>query len=87
MENYSGHDILLVTHIDDFIIPCQDRPTLDDVRARFLDHFVGSYEGDIRTYLSCKIERDMDKGITPLSQKHYAEEVSSSHSRFSFPLS
>jgi hypothetical protein len=84
---HCGHDILLATHIDDFIIACRDRPTLDAFRARLLDHFVGSYEGDIRTYLSCEIERDMDKGITPLSQKHYAEEVSSSRSRFSFPLS
>lgn len=55
-ELHCGHDILLATHIDDFIIACRDRPTLDAFRERLLDHFVGSYEGDIRTYLSCEIE-------------------------------
>jgi hypothetical protein len=44
-------------------------------RSRFLDHFDGSYEGKIRTYLGCEINRDMVKGLTSLSQKHYAEEV------------
>jgi hypothetical protein len=71
----NGHDILLAAHIDDFLLACRDRPTLDAFRARLLDHFDGSYEGEIRTYLGCEIERDMVKGLTSLSQKHYAEEV------------
>jgi hypothetical protein len=40
-----------------------------------LDHFDGSYEGEIKTYLGCEIERDMVKDTTSLSQKRYAEEV------------
>ena len=71
----NGHDILLAAHIDDFLIACRHRPTLDAFRARLLDHFDGSYEGEIQTYLGCEIERDMVKGTTSLSQKHYAEEV------------
>jgi hypothetical protein len=71
----NGHDILLAAHIDDFILACRDRPTLDAFRSRLLDHFDSSYEGEIRTYLGCEIERDMAKGLTSLSQKHYAEEV------------
>ena len=71
----NGHDILLTDHIDDFILVCRDRSTLDAFRYRLLDHFDGSYEGEIRTYLGCKIERDMAKGTTSLSQKHCDEEV------------
>jgi hypothetical protein len=48
---------------------------LDAFRSRLLDHFDGSYEGEIQTYLGCEIERDIAKGTTSLSQKHYAEEV------------
>ena len=55
----NGHDILLTDHIDDFILVCRDRSTLDVFRSRFLDHFDGSYEGQIQTYLGCEIERDM----------------------------
>ena len=73
--NVNGHDILLAAHIDDFLLACRDRPTLDAFRARLLNHFDGSYEGEIRTYLGCEIERDIAKGTTSLSQKHYAEEV------------
>ena len=69
----NGYDILLTTHIDDFILACRDRPTLDDFRSRLLDHFDGSYEGEIRTYLGCEMERDIAKGTTSLSQKHYDE--------------
>jgi hypothetical protein len=71
----NGHDILLAAHIDDFLLACRDRPTLDAFRSRLLDHFDGSYEGEIQTYLGCEIERDIAKGTTSLSQKHYAEEV------------
>ena len=71
----NGHDILLAAHIDDFLLVYRDRPTLDAFRSRLLDHFDGSYEGEIRTYLDCEIERDIAKGTTSLSQKHYAEEV------------
>ena len=71
----NGHDILLTVHIDDFILVCHDRSTLDVFQSRLLDHFDGSYEGKIRTYLGCEIERDMSKGLTSLSQKHYDEEV------------
>ena len=69
----NGHDILLAAHIDDFLLACRDRPTLDTFRSRLLDHFDGSYEGEIQTYLGCEIERDIAKGTTSLSQKHYAE--------------
>ena len=71
----NGHDILLTAHIDDFILVYRDRSTLDAFRSRLFDHFDGSYEGEIRTYLGCEIERNMAKGLTSLSQKHYAEEV------------
>jgi hypothetical protein len=64
----NGHDILLADHIDDFLLVCHDRTTLDVFRAKLLDHFDGSYEGDIKTYLGCEIERDMVKGLTSLSQ-------------------
>ena len=47
--------------------------SLDDFRSRLLDHFDGSYEDDIQTYLGCEIERDIAKDTTSLSQKHYAD--------------
>ncbi len=47
----------------------------DTFRSRLLDHFDVYYEGEIRTYLGCEIERDITKDITSLGQKHYAEEV------------
>ena len=71
----NGHNIVLAAHIDDFVIACADRPTLDSFRSRLLEVFDGTYEGEIRTYLGCEITRDLDNGITILSQKHYAEEI------------
>ncbi len=71
----NGHNIVLAAHIDDFVIACADRPTLDVFRSRLLEVFDGTYEGEIHTYLDCKIMRDLDDGITILSQKYYAEEI------------
>ncbi len=71
----NGHNIVLAAHIDDFVIACADRPTLDSFRSRLLEVFDGTYEGEIHTYLGCEIFRDLDNGITILSQKHYAEEI------------
>jgi hypothetical protein len=71
----NGHNIVLVSHIDDFVIACDDHPTLDGFRSLLLEVFDGNYEGEIHTYLGCEIMRDLDNGITILSQKHYAEEI------------
>jgi Reverse transcriptase (RNA-dependent DNA polymerase) len=70
-----GHKILIAAHIDDFIISCAHRPTLDKFKNALLARFDGTSEGAIRTYLGCEIERDMIAGTTVLSQKHYAEDV------------
>ena len=67
----NGHKILLAAHIDDFIIACADRATLDAFRLRLLKAFAGTYEGAVQTYLGCEIERDLVKGTTRLSQTHY----------------
>ena len=71
----NGHNIVLASHIDDFIIVCAHRPTLDSFRSRLLEVFDGTYEGEIHTYLGCEITRDLENGITTLSQKHYAESI------------
>ena len=71
----NGHNIVLPAHIDDFVIACADRPTLDSFRSRLLEVFDGTYEGEIHMYLGCEIMRDLDNGITILSQKHYTEEI------------
>ena len=72
-----GHKILLAVHIDDFIIVCADRATLDDFRLRLLKAFAGTYEGAVQTYLGCEIisERDLTKGTTRLSQTHYSIDI------------
>jgi hypothetical protein len=75
MATSNGHQILLVTHIDDFIISCAHRPTLDVFRNALLARFDGTTDGVIQTYLGCEIERDMSTGTTTLSQKHYAEDI------------
>jgi hypothetical protein len=66
---------LLATHIDDFIISCAHRPTLDNFRDSLLARFYGTTDDAIQTYLGCEIERDMSAGTTTLSQKHYAEDI------------
>ena len=71
----SGHTIILAAHIDDFVIVCADRTTLDKFSTRLLDVFDGTYEGAIHTYLGCEIERDLIAGTTILSQRHYAEDI------------
>jgi hypothetical protein len=71
----NGYNIVLAAHIDDFVIACAHRPTLDSFRSRLLEVFDGTYEGEIHTYLGCEITRDLETGITTLSQKHYAEEI------------
>ena len=69
----NGHNIVLASHIDEFVIACAHRPTLDSFRL--LEVFDGTYKGEIHTYLDCEITRDLEKGITVLSRKHYAEEI------------
>ncbi len=33
------------------------------------------FSGEIHTHLGCEFTRDLETGITTLSQKHYAEEI------------
>jgi len=49
-------------HTDNFVIACANRQVLNALRARFLDAFEGTYEGDLRRYLGCEVSRYMDKG-------------------------
>ena len=70
-----GHTILIAAHIDDFILACSDRTTLDTFRTGLLARFDGTYEGAVHTYLGCEIERDIAAGRTLLSQRHFAEDV------------
>ena len=46
-----GHKILIAAHIDDFIISCAHRPTLDKFKKALLARFDGTSEGAIRKYL------------------------------------
>jgi hypothetical protein len=69
----NGHVILITAHIDDFILACADRDTLDEFRCSLLERFEGTYEGEIHSYLGCEIRRENDK--TLLSQRHFAEDV------------
>jgi hypothetical protein len=71
----NGHQILIVVYIDDFIIVCAPRPTLDSFRNTLLARFDGTTDDVIQTYLDCEIERDMLNGTTTLSQKHYVEDI------------
>jgi hypothetical protein len=41
----NGYNIVLASHIDDFVIVCAHRPTLDSFRSRLLEVFDGTYEG------------------------------------------
>jgi len=45
--------IQLGAHIDNFVIACANRQVLDALRARLLDAFECTYEGDLRHYLGC----------------------------------
>ena len=69
----NDHVILITAHIDDFILACADRATLDEFRCSLLERFEGTYEGEIHSYLGCEIRREDDK--TLLSQRHFAEDV------------
>ena len=71
----NGHTLLIAAHIDDFILACADRDTLDTFRKNLLARFDGTYEGAVHTYLGCEIERDIPAGRTLLSQRHFAEDV------------
>ncbi len=75
MATSNGHQILLAAHINDFIISCAHRPTLDAFRNAYSLVFDGTTDGVIQTYLGREIERDMSTGTTTLSQKHYAEDI------------
>ena len=69
-----GHRILLVAHIDDFVIACANRPVLSDAfRKRPLEAFEGTKENLVQQYLGCEIARDPVAGTTTLSQNHHAE--------------
>ena len=75
MATSNGHQILLAAHIDDFIISCAHRPTLDAFRNALLARFGGTTDGAMQTYLGCEIECDMSTGTTTLSKKHYAKDI------------
>ena len=51
----AGHTLLIAAHIDDFILTCADRDTLDAFRKGLLARFDGTYEGAVLTYLGCEI--------------------------------
>jgi hypothetical protein len=70
-----GHTLLIAAHIDDFILACVDRNTLDAFRTKLLARFDDTYEGAVHTYLGCEVERDIPAGRTLLSQRHFAEDV------------
>ena len=70
-----GHRVILGAHIDDFIICCANRSVLDEFRIRLLDTFEGTYEGEIKHYLGCQIDRDKSSGTTTLSQASYSQDV------------
>ncbi len=57
------------------VIAYVHRPTFDCFRSRLLEVSDGSYQGEIHTYLGCKITRDLENGITTLSQKQYVVEI------------
>ncbi len=61
MATSNVHQILLVAHIDDFIISCAHRPTLDAFRDALLSRFDGTTDGAILTYLGCEIERGVGR--------------------------
>ena len=61
-----GHRILLGAHIDDFVLACTDRPTLDAFRIRLLEAFECTYKGPLEHYFGCEVVRDMVAGL-PLS--------------------
>jgi hypothetical protein len=75
MTTSNDHQILLVTHIDDFIISCAHRPTLDAFRNALLARFDTTTDGTNQTYLDCEVECDMSTGTTTLSQKHYTGDI------------
>jgi hypothetical protein len=75
MDTSNDHQILVVVHIDDFIISCTHRPTLDSFRDDLLTRFDDTTDVVIQTYLGCEMERDMSTGTITLSQKHYAEDI------------
>lgn len=75
MSTSNDHQILLESHIDDFIISCANRPTLDIFLDTLLVLFDGTTDGAIQTYLDCEIERDMSTDTTTLCQKHYTEDI------------
>jgi hypothetical protein len=77
----NGHNIVLVSHINDFVIAYAHHPTVDRFRSRLpgVEGFDDTYEGEIHTYLGCEITRDLEQVITVLSQKHYAEEILHTH--------
>ena len=66
---------LIISCVDDFIISCAHRPTLDIFRDVLLTRFDGTTDGVIQTYLGCEIDRDMSGGTTTLSKKQYAEDI------------
>ena len=69
----NGHAIMITAHIDNFILACADRNTLDEFRCSLLERFEGAYEGEIHSYLGCEIRRENDN--TLLLHRHFAKDV------------
>lgn len=73
-DRYGG--LLIVSaHIDDCLIACEDKATMNYFKADFLKQFDGTDEGEVDQYLGCKVIRDSSTGSITLRQKVYAEKV------------
>jgi hypothetical protein len=70
-----GHTIFIAAHIDDFIIACADRATLDAFRQNLLARFDGPYEGEVHTSGARLREILLPAVLYILSQRHFAEDV------------
>ena len=69
------HRIIFSAHIDDCLILCKDKGTLNKFKFKYLKSFDGTDEGELTRHLGCELVRDRERRTGTLSQSGYAEKI------------
>jgi len=71
----SGEYIYLLLYVDDMLIACKSRSTIDRLKTQLFSEFEMKDLGEAKKVLGMEIERDMDNGKVRLTQKGYLQKV------------
>ena len=73
-EDQTGF-VILTVYVDDILLLSASKDLLNKLRKQLMDRFKMSDMGDVSRTLGINVTRDCEKGIIPISEKDYTENV------------